>query len=142
MKKMYLLDTNIVSEFSKAQPNEQVVSSYENHKDLCAISAVTWQELTRGIERLPESRKKEYLQNCLNKYEEAFEIIPYDKFSAQICGEIQAKAEKDGKTLPFYDSQIAATAIANGMVLVTHNLTDFEPMEKLAFLYVEDWFGE
>ena len=140
MKKTYLLDTNIVSEFSKANPNENVLAFYSARRDMCAISAVTWQELKRGVARLPEGRKKKYLECCLENYDECFEVIPYDKFSASICGEIQTSAEKDGKTLPNYDSQIAATAISNGMVLVTHNTADFEPMKQKAFLRVEDWF--
>ena len=45
MKKAYLLDTNIVSEFSKANPNPQVLEFYQARKNLCAISAITWQEL-------------------------------------------------------------------------------------------------
>lgn len=140
MKKTYLLDTNIVSEFTKEIPNKQVIDFYEARRDMCAISAVTWQELKRGVSRLSEGRKKKYLECCLESYEECFDVIPYDKFSASICGEIQARAEKDGKPLPNYDSQIAATAIANGMVLVTHNTADFERMKENAFLRVEDWF--
>ena len=140
MKKTYLLDTNIVSEFAKENPNKQVIDFYEARRDMCAISAVTWQELKRGVCRLSEGRKKKYLECCLESYEECFDVIPYDKFSASICGEIQARAEKDGKPLPNYDSQIAATAIANGMVLVTHNTADFERMKENAFLRVEDWF--
>ena len=140
MKKTYLLDTNIVSEFSKENPNKQVLAFYEARRDLCAISAVTWQELKRGVNRLPEGRKKKYLECCLADYDECFEVIPYDKFSASICGEIQADAEKDGTPLPNYDSQIVATAISNGMVLVTHNTADFEPMKQKTFLRVEDWF--
>ena len=70
---------------------------------MCAISAVTWQELKRGVSRLSEGRKKKYLECCLESY-------------------------------------IAATAISNGMVLVTHNTADFEQMKKNAFLRVEDWF--
>ena len=140
MKKIYLLDTNIVSEFSKEVPNQQVLNFYKARKDLCAISSVTWQELTRGVQRLPEGRKRKYLECCMSNYEETFEILPYDKFSAQVCGKIQADAEKDGKSLPCYDSQIAATAISNGMVLVTHNVQDSEPMKEKNFLRVEDWF--
>ena len=140
MKKTYLLDTNIVSEFSKENPNKQVLAFYEARRDMCAISAVTWQELQRGVIRLPDGRKKKYLECCLKKYDECFEVIPYDKFSASICGELQANAEKEGKTLPNYDSQIAATAISNGMILVTHNTADFEPMKEKAFLRLEDWF--
>ena len=140
MKKTYLLDTNIVSEFSKENPNKQVLAFYEARRDMCAISAVTWQELQRGVIRLPDGRKKKYLESCFEKYDECFEVIPYDKFSASICGELQANAEKEGKPIPNYDSQIAATAISNGMILVTHNTAVFEPMKGKAFLRLEDWF--
>ena len=140
MKKMYLLDTNIVSEFSKERPNDNVIAFYKLRKDLCALSAVTWQELSRGVYKMPEGKKKRYLEKCLTEYEDCFEVIPYDRFSARICGEMQALAEKDGRTLPFYDSQIAATAIANGMVLVTRNTADFELMREKSFLRLEDWF--
>ena len=139
MKKTYLLDTNIVSEFSKERPNEKVIELYKARKDLCAISAVTWQELSRGVERLPEGKRKRYLAKCLAEYGECLEVIPYDKFSARICGEMQASSEHGGKPLPFYDLQIAATAIANGMVLVTHSTADFEPMQEKSFLRMEDW---
>ena len=140
MKKVYLLDTNIVSEFSKERPNPQVVELYAHRKNLCAISAITWQELVRGVSRLPDGRKKRYLIACLESYEELLEVIPYDKFSAQICGDMQVAAEKIGHPLPYYDSQIAATAISNGMVLVTHNTADFLPAKDTAFLRMEDWF--
>lgn len=141
MRKTYLLDTNIVSEFSKQYPNMQVVKFYDARKELCAISSITWQELTRGVQRLPEGKRKRYLEKCLQNYEECFEVIPFDKFAAGICGEIQAAAEHDGKTLPNYDSQIAATAISNGMILVTHNTADFQMMKEKNFLRLEDWFS-
>ncbi len=140
MKKTYLLDTNIVSEFVKERPNEQVMAFYIARKNLCAISSVTWQELTRGVSRMPESKRKNTLESFINDLDLNMEVIAFDKFSAQICGEIQAAAEKDGKTVPYYDSQIAATAVSNGMVLVTHNISDFEQFKERAFLHVEDWF--
>ena len=140
MKKTYLLDTNIVSEFSKANPNPQVLEFYQARKNLCAISAITWQELTRGVSQLPEGKRKAILQSFIENFEANTEVISYDKFASQICGEMQANAEKEGHTLPFYDSQIAATAISNGMVLVTHNIADFEPLREKSFLRVEDWF--
>ena len=141
MKAIYLLDTNIVSEFIKKQPDEQVLAFYEARKNFCAISAVTWQELTRGVKRMPEGRRKETVQNFIENFGENTEIIPYNKFSATICGEIQATAEHEGKSLPSYDSQIAATAISNGMVLVTHNTEDFKLMKEKNFLRLEDWFA-
>lgn len=140
MKKTYLLDTNIVSEFVKARPNEQVLALYYARKNLCAIASVSWQEMIRGVKRMPEGKRRNRIQSFIEVLENNIEVIPYDKFSAQICGEMQATAEKDGMTLPYYDSQIAATAISNGMVLVTHNTADFELMKEKAFLRMEDWF--
>ena len=49
MNKVYLLDTNIVSEFTKEYPNQNVLALYEARKNMCAISDVTWQELVFGI---------------------------------------------------------------------------------------------
>ena len=141
MNAIYLLDTNIVSEFSKDNPNQNVIEFYNARKNLCAISAITWQELKRGVTRLPEGKRKDYLQKNLELYEETFEIVPYDKFASGLCGELQANAQKEGTDLPYYDSQIAATAISNGMVLVTHNIKDFSYAKERAYLRIEDWFS-
>lgn len=141
MKKIYLLDTNIISEFSKERPNQNVIALYEARKNFCAISAITWQELIYGLERMPDGKRKTYIEECLVEYKEEFEIIPYDNFAAGICGQLLGKCPKEGKSLPYYDTQIAATAIANGMVLVTHNTTDFAEAAERSFLRVEDWFS-
>ena len=140
MKKTYLLDTNIVSEFVKERPDAQVIDFYNARKDLCAISSITRQEIIRGVSRMPEGKRKNTLKSFVNDLDLNMDVISFDKFSAQICGEIQATAEKNGKPVPYYDSQIAATAVSNGMVLVTHNTSDFEQFKERAFLYVEDWF--
>lgn len=141
MKKIYLLDTNIISEFSKERPNQNVIALYEARKNFCAISAITWQELIYGLERMPDGKRKTYIEECLVEYKEEFEIIPYDDFAAGICGQLLGKCPKEGKSLQYYDTQIAATAIANGMVLVTHNTTDFAEAAERSFLRMEDWFS-
>lgn len=140
MNKMYLLDTNIVSEFSKERPNENVLALYEARKDLCAISAITWQELMFGVSKMPEGKRKTYIEKCLVEYKEDFEIIPYDEFSADICGQLSGTCAKSGKNLPCLDTQIAATAIANGMILVTRNTADFAEAAERSFLKLENWF--
>ena len=141
MKKIYLLDTNIISEFSKERPNQNVIALYEARKNFCAISAITWQELIYGLERMPDGKRKTYIEECLVEYKEEFEIIPYDDFAAGICGQPSGKCSKEGRSLPYCDTQIAATAIANGMVLVTHNTTDFAEAAERSFLRMEDWFS-
>ena len=59
------------------------------------------------------------------------EVISYDKFASQICGEMQVEAKKEGHTLPFYNSQIVATTISNRMILVPRNTADFAPIKKI-----------
>lgn len=55
----YLLDTNILSELVKPQPNAGVVAWILNHPEqLCFISVVTLSELQFGIERMPASARK------------------------------------------------------------------------------------
>lgn len=140
MNKVYLLDTNIVSEFSKEKPNQNVLDYYEYRKDQCAISSITWQELVYGASRLPEGKRKNTIENFIQNLKQNIEIIPYDTFSAEICGNFTGVCEKNGRPLPYSDSQIAATAISNGMVLVTHNTADFAPIAETNYLKMEDWF--
>lgn len=141
MNKVYLLDTNIVSEFSKERPNQNVIALYEARKKMCAISAVTWQELIYGVSKMPEGKRKDSISEFTEDLKNNFEIIPYDEFSANICGQLLGTCAKCGKTLPYGDTQIAATAIANGMVLVTRNASDFAEATERSFLKVEDWFS-
>lgn len=141
MNKVYLLDTNIISEFSKDQPDKNVLAFYKARKNQCAMSAVTWQELVYGISKMPDGKRKNTLSSFIENLKENMEIIPYDDFSADICGKSLGSFEKKGRPLPYSDTQIAATAIANGMVLVTHNTEDFADLAERTFLRMEDWFS-
>ena len=141
MNKVYLLDTNIVSEFSKECPDQNVISLYEQRKDLCAISAVTWQELQYGLSKMPDGKRKNSIENFISLLKENTEIIAYDDFAADICGKLLGEGSAQGKPLPYCDTQIVATAIANGMVLVTRNVSDFKTAKEKSFLNVENWFS-
>ena len=140
MKPVYLLDTNIISEFTKPRPNTNLIKKILNHGNLCAISSTVWQKSIYGYQRMPEGKRKELVGDTMQSIKDSYEIIPYDSFASEICGELQAKCEEKGKTCPRYDSQIAATAIANGMVLITHNTEDFATLQEVSMLKVEDWW--
>ena len=140
MKPVYLLDTNIISEFTKPRPNTNLIKKILNHGNLCAISSTVWQESIFGYQRMPEGKRKQIVGDTMQSIKDSYEIIPYDSFASEICGELQAKCEEKGKTCPRYDSQIAATAIANGMVLITHNTEDFATLQEVSMLKVEDWW--
>lgn len=142
MNKAYLLDTNIVSEFTRERPNKNVIALYEARKNICAISATSFQELVYGAEKMPEGKRKNSIKIFIENLKNNIEIIPYDGFAAEICGRLSGQCSAEGKTLPYSDTQIAATAIANGMVLVTHNTQDFSQATERSFLRVEDWFSQ
>jgi tRNA(fMet)-specific endonuclease VapC len=55
---------------------------------------------------------------------------------ALICGQIRTKLQKLGTPIGSYDLQIAAIALANDLILVTHNTREFERVEGLK---LEDW---
>ena len=140
MRPVYLLDTNVISEFGKSIPNLSVIKKIKEKEELCAICSTVWQESVYGLKIMPEGRRKEVITKIIDNIRETFDIIPYDSFASQICGEIRAKCKEAGKPAPFYDSQIAATAIANNMILITHNKEDYEPLLENSMLRIEDWW--
>jgi len=134
----FLLDTNIVSEMVKESPSSLVLERIRLNEKNCAISSVTWHELKFGMCRLPESRKKNKIRKFVNSAViSAFSILPYDKEAADIHADFRGVLKSKGRILPFSDSQIAATALANRLILVTRNVKDFQYVEGLT---IENWF--
>ena len=131
----YLLDTNVISELQKPNYNKSVRSFVDTFSmERMYVSTITLGELCYGIEKLPASKKKHELSIWL--YSTVFKwfykrIIKFDSEIALTWGKIRAKA---GRTLPYFDSLIAATAIANNMCLVTKNVKDFEDIEGINIL--------
>lgn len=140
MKKLYLLDINVISEMTKNKPDSAIVKKMDENDGLCAICSTVWQESIYGLNLLPEGKRKQWISEVIDAIKDSYDIIPYDSFVSQICGEIRAKCQKKGSPVPRFDSQIAATAIANNMILVTHNTKDFEVIAENSMLQFEDWW--
>jgi len=126
----YLLDTCLISELAKSEPSKKVVDWVlrENETNFY-VSVLTFGELHKGIEELPESKKKEKLRIWVeNELRNRFQnrIIGIDIRVSITWGKIQSIAEKKGKPMPAIDSLIAATGIAHGMMVVTRNISDME----------------
>ena len=138
MKKYYLLDTNIISEVLKPNPNKEVMINLEARTHLSCISAITWAELLYGVLIMPKGKKKNKLQDYyFNHLNGTFEQIPFDEHAANIYPKLLAQYRKRGGNLPYHDLQTASIAIANNMILVTRNIKDFEPIPGIM---LENWF--
>ena len=137
----YLLDSNIISEIIKREPDFNVIKKIAEHNSDCAICAPVWQELLFGLYRLPDGLNKKYLEKFLkDDVHENFKIKNYSEKAADIQADLRSKLEKLGKPTQKDDSQIAAIALANHMVLVTRNTKHFTAIQEVSELKVENWF--
>lgn len=111
----YLLDTNILSEPVKADPNKYLMTMLEKHQNEIITAAPVWHELLYGYLRLPVSRKREMIEVYLE------DVV----------------LSLHGNTPSFVDGQIAAIASVNGLILVTRNTHDFKIFESIRVL---NWY--
>ena len=127
----YLLDTCVLSEFTRRQPSDKVIRWVNSvDEDRLFLSVVTIGEIQRGIERLPESaRKTELLVWMTNGLVQRFEqrILPIDTAVMFLWGSLIANLEKQGKPAGIMDSLIIATALQHNHIVATRNTKDFVP---------------
>jgi tRNA(fMet)-specific endonuclease VapC len=134
----YLLDTNILSEATKPQPNVQVLAKLKACNGQYATAVTVWHELHFGYERLPESKLKQRLQSYLVMLlRQKLDILPFTQQAAEWLAIERARLMKSGYSLGFADGEIAAIAVANNLTLVTRNTKDFE---RFSDLQLENWF--
>ena len=127
---MYLLDTNVVSERTKPNPDENVRRWLSAHRvGETYLSVITLAELEQGILRLGETQRARHLRRFLAELERQFvgRILPIDREVARHWSALTAGAIGAGKTLGYADSLIAATARTHNLTVVTRNTDDFSP---------------
>ncbi len=126
----YLLDTCLISELVKKEPNPVVVSWLdEQDEQTLFLSVLNLGELQKGISKLPDgTRRDELLAWVAHDLVERFtgRILEIDLETALCWGKLQGEAEQTGEKLPVMDSFIAATATTHGLVVVTRNVSDIE----------------
>lgn len=133
---IYLLDTNTCIDYIYRRSQ----SIYQHFlavsaDDVCICDIVKF-ELYYGAYK--SSRKSENLQNLSDFFADLISL-PFDSHAAQICGQLRAKLQASGTPMGVYDLQIAAIALANHLILVTHNTREFSRIDGLQ---LEDWESE
>lgn len=122
----YLLDTNVVSELRKSEPNPHVLAWYDGVASAgLFLSVLTIGEIRLGIERLrrKDAPQAEHLERWLHGLHTTYRdrIINVDAAIAEQWGRLNVPDQ-----LPVVDGLLAASASARGLTLATRNTADLE----------------
>jgi toxin FitB len=128
----YLLDTDVVSQYTKLPPDPRVDAWVQRTDDSnLYISFVTYAELWYGVNLLPAGKRRTEFENWIegDLYMQFFDrVVGFSLDVARHYGSLMARAKKNGHNPNAMDGLIAATAAANGMVIATLNRKDFEKL--------------
>lgn len=127
----YLLDTNVVSELRKPKPHGGVLAWLKELKDeQIFLSAVTFGELQRGIERTRAQNriKAEEIESWVERLAGTSQILPMDAS----CFREWARLMEGKQEQLLEDAMIAATARIHGLVVATRNDKDFAQLDVRA----------
>ena len=129
----YMLDTNIIS-YLKNKRSPEVAARFASHdpSELC-ISSITLSELVYGAYK---SSSPEHNMRQIAAVAARIATLPFTSVAAYDAGQIRAELERLGQVIGAYDMQIAAHARSAGLVLVTHNTSEFS---RVPNLQIEDW---
>ena len=129
----YLIDTNILVYRLKNVGN--VNANFLKNKDApMSISVVSYGEL---IYVAKKSKSVEKNLATVQIIKSLFPLLEVTADVMDIFGEIKAHTQEIGRTVDDMDLLIAATALANDITLVTHNIRHFEDIPNLKLV---DWF--
>ena len=127
---MIVLDTNVISEPLRQAPESRVIEWIDAQPvETLYLSAITVAELRFGVASLPAGKRRDRLQESLEKRALplfAGRVLPFDMSASQSYGELMAKARTAGLVIGTADGYIAATAAANGMMVATRDASPFE----------------
>jgi tRNA(fMet)-specific endonuclease VapC len=134
----YLADTNVLSEVLKKRPNPAVVNRLQSLSPAVVYaSEITRMELRFGAALHPHGK-------ALWTTIEA-SILPlvtwldFDRDASTTTADLLAAVQKAGTPIGPWDTCLAGTALARGLILVTRNVSHFKRIPKLR---VENWFEE
>lgn len=138
---MILLDTNVVSEAMKPEPDRAVQAWLdEQAAETLYLSSVTIAELMFGIGALPEGKRKDRLAAALDGVLELFadRILPFDTAAARRYADLAAKARAAGRGFPTPDGYIAAIAAARDLAVASRDTSAFT---AAGLTVIDPWAG-
>ena len=124
---MIVLDTNVVSELMKAEPDPRVRDWLARIGEApLTTTAITVSEIEFGLRRLPDGRRKDDLYARFEAFVSALTVLPLDDPAARETGRLRAMRGAAGLSAQPSDMMIAGIAATAGAALATRNVRDFE----------------
>ena len=121
----YLLDTNVISETSRPKADENVVR-WLARLPVLLLPSIGVYELATGIWRLPNGKKREFLENWLPELLSSnCQVLPFDRDAALGCAKLESETRRRGRTIEQRDLYILATAKAQDLGVATRNVSHF-----------------
>ncbi len=132
---LFLLDTNAFSDLMREHPKLDTRLATLPSTDRVVICSVVRGEIRYGIERLPQSKRRQELETKATKLFAVLPCEPVLEAAGDHYAKIKLARQQKGLTLDENDLWIAATALALGAVLVSRD-SDFQQIDGLT---VNDW---
>lgn len=125
----WFLDTCAISELVSRNPSKKVIEWIDSiDSDSLYLSVITIGEIRKGIEKLPDSKRRDAIHTWLT--EDLFlrfkdRLVPLDSEVMLNWGALTGRPEREGTRMSAIDSLIAATALHHDFTLVTRNEEHF-----------------
>jgi len=124
-----ILDTNVLSELMRAQPDAVVLEWFASQTVATFyVTAITRAEILLGIALLPAGKRRDALAEASEKmFKEDFpgNCLPFDESCSGLYASIVANGRRSGFSITTEDAQIAAIALNRNLPLATRNTKDF-----------------
>lgn len=121
----YLVDSNVLSEPTKPKPRLEVVFWLKERVVDLVVNPIVVGELEYGILILPKGKRRNRLLEWFAATVEGMNILDIDAETASHWARLYAELRSLGKSMPYRDSMISATARQYGLTVVTRNVADY-----------------
>lgn len=130
----YLLDSNVCIYLMRGKHRGVAERVRAHSEDGLAVYSITLAELRFGAEKSSDPLHHHAL---IGQILSPLTILPFDFRAADKYGEVRADLERRGQPIGPLDMLLAAHALSEGLIFVTHNTSEFQ---RVKGLQLEDWY--